>query len=132
MAGRRWKDGLLTVPGIGIALLPKLACPFCWPLYAGIVSSLGLGFLISTAYLLPITIVFIALTLGVLAFRANHRRGYGPVVLGILASAVVLMGKFYMESAPVMYSGIVLLVAASVWNALPRRVVESCPCKTPK
>jgi mercuric ion transport protein len=73
MAVRIWRQGLLTLPGIGVALLPKLACPLCWPLYAGIVSSLGLGFLISTAYLLPVTAAFLLFTLGILAFRANRR-----------------------------------------------------------
>lgn len=132
MATRTWREGLLALPGIGVALLPKLACPLCWPLYASIVSSLGLGFLISTAYLLPITVAFMVMILGVLAFRANQRRGFGPFLLGIAASAAVLMGKFYLESAFVTYSGIGLLVAASVWNAVSRRVVESCSCKTVK
>jgi hypothetical protein len=129
MTVRTWKQGLLTVPGIGVALLPKLACPLCWPLYAGIVSSLGMGFLISTAYLLPITIAFLIATVFVLAFRAKQRRGFGPLLLGIAASAAVLIGKFGLESNPATYSGIALLVAASVWNALPRRVLVSCPCK---
>jgi hypothetical protein len=76
MSARTWRQGLLTIPGIGVALLPKLACPLCWPLYAGIVSSLGLGFLISTTYLLPLTIGFLSLTVAVLAFQAKQRRGY--------------------------------------------------------
>ena len=62
-------------------LLPKLFCPLCWPLYAGIVSSVGLGFLIGTAYLLPITSAFLMLTLAVLGFLARQRRGYGPLVV---------------------------------------------------
>src|SRR5262249_18755610 len=65
-------------PGIGFALLPKLACPMCWPLYAGILSSLGLGFLIGTTYLVPLTIGFLAAALVVLGFRAKQRRGFGP------------------------------------------------------
>ena len=27
---RLWRDGWLTVPGISVVLLPKLACPLCW------------------------------------------------------------------------------------------------------
>src|SRR4029077_2510005 len=94
----RTKQVWLTVPGIGVALLPKLACPLCWPLYAGIVSSLCLGFLISTKYLLLFTIASLMLTLRVLAFRVKQRRGYGPFVLGIVGSAAVLIGKFDLES----------------------------------
>ena len=123
-----WKQGLLAVPGIGIALLPKLACPLCWPAYVGVLSSLGLGFLISTAYLLPFTIAFLILTLAVLAFRAKQRRGYGPLGLGLVGSAAVLIGKFYLDSNPAMYTGIGVLVTAATWNAWPRRAVESCSC----
>ncbi len=129
MGARTWRQGLLAAPGIGVALLPKLACPLCWPLYAGIVSSLGLGFLISTAYLLPLTAAFLIFTLAVLAFRVKHRRGYGPFLLGVAGSAAVLIGKFQLQVDIMMYSGIGILVAASVWNAWPRRVVESCSCQ---
>lgn len=130
MGTRPWKETLFTVPGIGVALLPKLVCPLCWPLYAGILSSIGLGFLISATYLLPFTIAFLTLTLGVLAFRAKQHWGYGPLALGIAASATVVVGKFYLELSATTYSGIALLVAASVWNAWPRRIVESCFCKS--
>jgi mercuric ion transport protein len=124
---RTWKQSLLAAPGIGVALLPKLVCPLCWPPYAGIVSSIGFGFLIGTAYLLQITSAFMILTLAVLAFRAKKRRGFGPFVSGLAASTAVLVGKFYLESNPIMYSGIGLLVAASVWNAWPHRVAcRSC------
>ena len=129
MGARTWRQGLLAAPGIGVALLPKLTCPLCWPLYAGIVSSLGLGFLISTAYLLPLTSAFLIFTLGALAFRAKQRQGYGPFFLGAVGSAAVVTGKFQLEVNIMMYSGIGILVAASVWNAWPRRVVGSWSCK---
>ena len=126
---RIWKQSALTIPGIGIALLPKLICPLCWPLYAGIVSSVGLGFLIGTAYLVPITSAFLILTLAVLGFRARQRHGYGPFVACVVASAAILIGKFFLESNPIMYIGVGFLVVASVWNAWPRsanRAVCSC------
>jgi mercuric ion transport protein len=117
---RMWRQTLLTVPSIGVALLPKLGCPLCWPLYAGILSSVGLGFLISAKYLFPVTAAFLLLALWVLAFRAKQRRGMGPFLLGSLASATVLTGKFYFDSNPMMYGGVGLLVIASVWNGWPR------------
>lgn len=119
---RASSQSLLALPGIGVAMLPKLLCPLCWPAYATVVSSLGLGFLVGTTYMLPITTSFLGLTLWVLAFRARLRRGLAPFLLGLVASAAVLIGKFYLESNPVMYSGVGLLVAASVWNGWPRRM----------
>jgi len=118
---RTWKQGLLALPGVGVSLLPKLACPVCWPAYAGLLSSVGLGFLISAAYLLPLTLAFLGLTLVALAFRATNRHGFGPFLIGLFAGIAILFGKFLWESKLTIYCGIGMLVAASVWNAWPRR-----------
>jgi len=121
----RWKQGLLALPGIGVSLLPKLACPLCWPAYAGLLSSVGLGFLISAAYLLPLTVGFLVVALGAMAFKANSRHGYCPFLLGLLAAATVLLAKFRWESSPTMYGAVGLLFVASLWNAWPIRGVSS-------
>jgi hypothetical protein len=47
MTRQVWKQALLAAPGVGVSLLPKLVCPLCWPAYAGLLSTFGLGFLIS-------------------------------------------------------------------------------------
>ena len=120
-----WKRSLAVVPGIGVSLLPKLMCPMCWPAYAGIVSSLGLGFLIPTKYLLPLTIVALALTTAVLGYRASERRGYGPLSLGVIAAAMILAGKFYFDVTQPVYPGVGLLIAASIWNGWPRRAIPA-------
>jgi len=117
---RPWKRGLLSLPGIGLSALPKLACPVCWPAYAGLLGSLGLGFLISAAYLLPLTIAFLTLALAALAFRAKSRRGLGPFLIGLTAAIGILLGKFVWESNATIYGGVGILVVASVWNAWPR------------
>jgi len=123
---RTWKRGLLALPSVGVSILPKLACPACWPAYAGLLSSVGLGFLISTVYLLP----FLVLALAALVFRANKRRGYVPFVVGLVAGSAVLLGKFAWASNLTMYSALALLVMASLWNAWPLRDMpsEAAPC----
>src|SRR5205807_9787596 len=118
---RTWKQSLVTIPGVGVSLLPKLACPLCWPAYAGLLGSVGLGFLISARYLLPVTAVFLVVAVGALAFRANRRQGHGPFVLGLFAALGVLVGKFWWGSNPAMYAAVAMLVIASVWNAWPHR-----------
>lgn len=91
-----WKRSLATLPGIGVSLLPKLMCPMCWPAYAGLASALGLGFLISAKYLLPLTIAFLAVTGVALGFRALQHHGYGPLWLGLVTAGIILTGKFYL------------------------------------
>ncbi len=127
MANRTWKDTALAVPGVGVSLLPKVICPFCSPAYAAVVSSLGLGFLMDTTYLLPITVAFLALALASLAFRASSRRGLRPFWTGMVAASGVVAGKFWLDSTALTYAGVGLLVVASVWNIIPRRdIVCSC------
>jgi hypothetical protein len=128
---RTWKQSLIVLPGVGVSLLPKLACPLCWPAYAGLLSSVGLGFLVSTRYLLPLTIGFLGIALGALAFGARNRHGYGPFVLGLIAAAGVLVAKFESNSKAVLYGSVGVLVAASLWNAWPRPV-PSVPSFTEK
>lgn len=116
-----WKRSLAVLPGVSVSLLPKLACPMCWPAYAGLLSSLGLGFLISTTYLLPVTVAFLVIAVLALGFRAGTRRGYGPMLVGVVAATAVFFGKFLLESNAAMYGGVALLLAASMWNSWPLR-----------
>lgn len=116
-----WKTSLAAVAGIAVAFLPKLACPLCWPAYAGLLSTLGLGFLLDTNYLLPVTAGSLAFAVGALAFRAPTRRGYLPFGAGLAAGIVALAGKFAFDSGSMLYGGLAVLAAASVWNALPVR-----------
>ena len=90
-----WKRTLTVLPSVGVSLLPKLACPMCWPAYAGLLSSLGLGFLISAQYLLPLTVAFLLIAVAALGFRSRTRHGCRPMLLGVAASAGVLCGKFF-------------------------------------
>ncbi len=121
------KRAFAALPGIGISLLPKLTCPLCWPAYAGLLSTVGLGFLIPARNLLLVTSVFLTASTATLSFRAKTRHGYRPALLSLVAATIILFGKFSIESQAVMYSGLGLLVAASLWNGWPRRPAGSCP-----
>lgn len=117
-----------VLPAIGIGALPKLVCPACWPAYAGLLGALGVGFINYSPWLLPLTGVFLLAVLATLAVGARRRRGYAPLALGAAAAILMLVGKFGFDSDPATYTGIALLVAASVWNTWPRRRRDrSCP-----
>jgi mercuric ion transport protein len=114
--------GFAALPLVGVALLPKLTCPLCWPAYTALLSSAGVGFMDYTPYLLPTIAVFLAITLAALAYGARARRGYGPLWLGILGAVSVVTGKFIRESELGLYLGVGLLVGASLWNIWPHRL----------
>jgi hypothetical protein len=77
--------------------------------------------LIGDVYLLPLTIFFLLVAVGMLAYKARQRRGFTPLFLGMAAAAAIVSGKFYLDNDYIGYAGASLLVAASVWNAWPRK-----------
>ena len=123
-----------VVPAMGLGLLPVGLCPGCWPAYAGLASALGLGFVLETRFLLPATTAALVLALAALGFRAKQRRGFGPLALGLVGAAAILVGKFMLESQTILNAGLGTLVGASLWNAWPRPKSEPAPpcprCKT--
>src|SRR5215470_16010010 len=104
-----WRRSVALFPGIGVALMPKLICPLCWPAYAGLLSTVGLGFLIDSRNLLIVTALFLIVAVAALAFRARQRRGYGPATAGLAASFFILFGKFYLESPATTYAALGVL-----------------------
>jgi len=111
---------IATLPSIFMAFLPKLVCPACWPLYAGILSSLGISVSNYSQYYCPLIMVLLGVALWALGFRARQRHGYYPLILGILASFLILIAKSLLWfSTVILYIGILLLIVASIWNAWP-------------
>lgn len=122
-----WGHVLAVLPALGTPWLP--ICPACWPAYAGLLSSFGLGFINYGRYLFPLTTAFLILALISLTYQAKARRGYKPLALGMLAAILIIVGKFVWVSDGTLYGGVTLLMGASLWNAWPRRRTTrgSCP-----
>jgi hypothetical protein len=131
---------LSVLPGIGAALLPNATCPACWPVYAGMLSALGLGFLMTGTYFYLLIILLLSVSLFSLAYKAKTRRGYRPFWIGLLSTVIIVGGKYYALSDYLFYLGAFILIIASVWNNIPikessssdkNESIVACPnCKT--
>jgi mercuric ion transport protein len=121
-------------PAVGLALLPKLVCPLCWPLYSGLLGSIGLGFVNYTPYLLPFLLVFLAITNISLVVQSRRQKIYGPMLAGLFSSIAILTGKFLYESPVLGYAGITGLILAVIWQLWLVRTMEkfSCPSCIPE
>ncbi|MBM3998886.1 MAG: MerC domain-containing protein [Planctomycetes bacterium] len=117
----RWPESAAAALAVAVALLPRLTCPCQFPAYAGLLGSVGLAFLAADRYLFPLTAACLTLGVGGLAFQARRRWGLGPFLIGLGASVLLLTGKFLVDTPALATAGVSMLVAASVWNALPRR-----------
>lgn len=125
---RDWHSALAAVPALGAGLVPVGACPVCVAATAGIFSSFGLGFLLETAYLLPLMVALLGVALWTLSYKARARRGFGPLLIGILSTAAILAGKFIVGSDVLLYGGLAGLTGAAVWNAWPLKEGRATPC----
>lgn len=104
--------------GVAGALIAALCCASV-PAVVGVLSAVGLSFLLHDAILLPLLALSLALALwGLARGRAVHGLA-GPLVLGFAGSAALLGGVF--AARALLFVGAALLVGAVGWNALARR-----------
>ncbi len=117
-----WKHQRTTVLTISSALLavaPK--CPVCFLAYFGIFGVATASVSAYRAWLLPITAIWLALTVATLAFQRRGQRRYGPALLGFVAAAVLLSGKFIFDNEALIGAGIVALLGAVIWRSWIQR-----------
>lgn len=106
-----------ALAALGLILVPK--CPLCWAAYMSAASAMGIGSLSYKPWLLPAMVVLMGIPVVSMVYRRRH--GYGPALLALCSATLVVAGKLSFDSAFLMYFGLLILIAATVWNALPRR-----------
>jgi len=124
----RWQTIAGSFPAVGVALLPKLTCPLCFPAYAAILGAIGVEFINYTPYLLPLTAIFLVIAVAVLARQSRRTGNIAPLTLGVAAAVLVLAGKFYAQSDWIANGGIVLLVTAVFFSSrMNSMATKACP-----
>lgn len=122
------RRSLLAIPGVLFSMYPTLVCPGCWPAYTGFLSALGVPFIPSGAYLVPATLGFLAIGVIALAFGRRRSHRSRPFLLGVVGSAVVLVGRFVLAIQAVAYAGAGMLLVASIWNSIPKHAPVPALC----
>jgi len=113
--------------GAGVAA----ACCLGAPLVLSTAGAVGLGFIIHDAYLLPLFVGFVGLSLWTLYRSARRRARLRPFWLalagGIMGSVSLwlLVTGTYPHSWPV-YAALALLVSGSIWDLINGRRGPSC------
>lgn len=120
--------GFAVAPGIGLALLPKLVCPFCWPLYTSVLASVGVSFINYTPYLCPLTAAFLAAALLAIGVLTPAGRRVFALATGLLATLAILTGKFHLHNDWLVYGGILLLAASAAYCIAWNRRIGSRAC----
>jgi hypothetical protein len=121
---------LMVISSVVLAVAPK--CPLCFLAYFGIFGVATASASVYHFWLPPLTAIWLALTVGMLALKRGGQRRYGPALLGVFAGLAVFAGKFVINDQALFYGGIAALMGAVVWRSWFRRPKSSefCrPCK---
>lgn len=96
-------------------------CCLGTPALLSLLSAIGLGFLINDTILVPLLVVFLAMSLiGLFLSCTRHRRPY-PLVLGVLSAIGLLTGILFLSQTPLAYVSLAGLIGASVWDIVTKR-----------
>ena len=118
---RGWLGAVLTVPGAVLPLLPSFTCPVCIAAYAGVLSTLGLGLVLTERVLAPLIVVFLFVGIVSVARTTRSHRRPGPLLMIVAGSGAVIAGRLLWNVPAVLYVGIVLVFASSLWNLWLKR-----------
>jgi mercuric ion transport protein len=105
---------LLDKIGVGGSVFAALCC-LGFPALLALLSAIGLGFLIRDAVLIPMLVVFLAIT--IYALYDGMRRHRQPLAFGVgIAAVIFLFVSIWFGSSVAAGFGIAALVTASLLN----------------
>lgn len=124
-----------TIPFFILMLIPSLDCPLCWPGYSyeeeySNIDMLGIRNF--TAYLFPVILITLSLSLVSFIYRSILKNSYQPFLLAICAAFSILSSKVILFDPTMENGGLFLYVAAVIWHFVDSSHLEfrDCPsCK---
>lgn len=116
--GGSWKRHLDKI-GVGGSLFAALCC-LGFPALLSILSAVGLGFLINDAVLVPLLLMFLAITLIGLFLGMRHHREPWALILGGASAIVTFVLVALVTNAFLAGIGVAGLIGASILNAVLR------------
>jgi mercuric ion transport protein len=88
-------------------------------------SAIGVGFLISDAILLPLLVVFLAVSMAGLYYSFKTHSNRWPLRLGGISTILVIFFIYGWFLRPGVYLGLAGLVGVSIWNVFLKRRCET-------
>jgi len=124
-----FRENTMTIPGnldkIGVvgSVFAALCC-LGIPALLSILSAVGLGFIINDAILLPLLVIFLAITIAGLVSGMRHHKKPWALIVGVVSSLIVV-GFLFIRFNPILVGvGIGGLVLAGLLNILLQRQRE--------
>jgi hypothetical protein len=97
--------------GVLIAFFPR--CPMCWAAYMSMFGSVWLARTPYLGWLFPALLALAGLHL-LLLLRAARRSGYAPVLLSVVGTALIVVGRSLPHERWLLWTGMCLMAAGSL------------------
>jgi hypothetical protein len=65
-----------------------------------------------------------------ICYYERRGRNYWPLILGVVASSAILLGKFVLDASPLTVGGVGLLIGAYLWSLWLRRPSKASSCQS--
>lgn len=111
-----------SVAGAGFAA----ACCLGATAALSVLAAIGAGFLINDAFLIPLYLGLLALSVWLLYRSARSHGNPAPFWAGLIGALVAFAGVWI--SAALVYAGLAALIASNVWDYWNGRRVLACSC----
>jgi len=113
---KQWGDIFTGVGTLVLSLLSCAICPLCLPMYAGLLSFVGIELGGLHAFFFPIMIIFSFVTLGFMAYQIYTREGkWAPFKLALGAAFGMGVFSFY-DYEYALYACLALFMGSILWN----------------
>ncbi|MEO6612391.1 MAG: MerC domain-containing protein [Chitinophagaceae bacterium] len=119
---RAIKNHFSFLMAVVIGFFPK--CPFCWAAYMSLLSAWGIKRIPYQPWLLPVFCILLLANI-VSLYMTRKKHHYGPLLFSIAGAFLVIANRYWFEDISIMYAGVALLVAGSLWNSLSKRMASS-------
>ncbi len=122
------------------SIVSAMGCAACFPALASFGAAIGLGFLtqyeglfITTLLPLFAAVALVASALGWFSHRQWYRSVLGMIGPSLVLLAALLMRFYGLSTAPMLYTGIALMVVVSIWDFVSptNRRCEPDHCELP-
>lgn len=125
----RWRSGKRALKlhasfflSLFVALFPK--CPFCWAAYLSLFGLAGARSIPYKPWFLPVAIILLIINL-LSMYMSRNRNSMLPFWMSVTGAVIIIINRIYFQQTAIIFLGGALLLIASMWNALPRRMVQS-------
>ncbi|HUX80623.1 MAG TPA: hypothetical protein VMW10_12895 [Alphaproteobacteria bacterium] len=113
---KRWGDVFSGTGTIVISLLSCAACPMCLPIYAGLLSLIGIELVDVHEFFFPVMVMFGLVTLGFMAYQIyNHHAKWTPFKLALAAGLGMGTAAFFGYQY-ILYACLAVFMGSVIWS----------------